>query len=198
VSEENHVRKTVIATTALLCLVSAAQAAPSATPSSYDVEILVFENKRPDLDGGEVWRHPNTQLLVSEVTSAGVAEIPATGDTGLSSASALLAQDGNYRVLAHYRWSQVPEARSATPPMRIRSADQSLDGVVRFYLSRFLHVDVNLAFADGKLNLAANDIPEPATIYRLTEHRRVKTQEYQYFDHPKFGALVRVTQAGKP
>jgi len=29
--------------------------------------------------------------------------------------------------------------------------------------------------------------------YRLTEARRVKSSETYYFDHPKFGALVRVS-----
>ena len=69
---------------------------------------------------------------------------------------------------------------------------------MRFYLSRFLHVDVNLAFTDSKLDLTADPAPGTATMYRLSEHRRVKTQEYHYFDHPKFGALLRVTQVGKP
>lgn len=197
-NEEIHVRNTIITITALSCLVSVAQAAPSVTPGSYDVEIVVFENKRPDLDGGEVWLRPNIQLLASEVTAATEAAPPATDEGGMATASALLSQDGNYRVLAHYRWNQVPEARSATPPVRIRSADRSLDGVVRFYLSRFLHIDVNLAFADGRLDLTADAAPGAATIYRLSEHRRVKTQDYHYIDHPKFGALVRVTQAGKP
>lgn len=191
-------RNTVIAIMALSCLVSVAQAAPATAPSSYDVEIVVFENKRPDLDGGEIWLQPNTQLLASEVKSATATEPPTPEEAGLASAAGLLAQDGSYRILAHYRWNQVPEARSATPPVRIRSADQSLDGVVRFYLSRFLHVDVNLAFADSKLDLTNDASPGSGTIYRLSEHRRVKTQEYHYFDHPKFGALVRVTQAGKP
>lgn len=188
----------IIAITALTCLSSAAQAAPSATPSSYDVEILVFENKRPDLDGGEIWRQSNTQSLLNELTTAASAESSDVEEAGLAAASRQLTQDGSYRILAHYRWSQTPEARAATQAMRIRSEDQSLDGVVRFYLSRFLHVDVNLAFANGKLDLAANPVPESGAIYRISEHRRVKTQEYNYFDHPKFGALVRVTQAGKP
>jgi hypothetical protein len=192
------VRITVTAIAALACLTSMAQAAPGTTTNSYDVEILVFENKRPDLDGGEVWLRPNTQLLTREVATAAVAAAPSADEAGLMSASRLLSQDGSYRVLAHYRWNQIPEARASSQAMRIRSEDKSLDGVVRFYLSRFLHIDMNLAFTDGKLDLAASAAPESAAIYRISEHRRVKTQEYNYFDHPKFGALVRVTATGKP
>jgi hypothetical protein len=32
-------------------------------------------------------------------------------------------------------------------------------------------------------------------VYRLNERRRVKLSETHYFDHPKFGALVRVSPA---
>jgi hypothetical protein len=174
-------------------------AAAAGTPSSYDVEVLVFENKRAELDGGEVWMPANYQKLITEIGAARTTDT-LEGDGGYSISTAALTKDGTYRLLAHLRWTQTPEARSATPPVRIRSADQSLDGVVRFYISRFLHVDLNLAFSESKLELA--DAPATqvgaAPIFRLTEHRRIKTQEYHYFDHPKFGALVRVTQSGKP
>jgi hypothetical protein len=32
-------------------------------------------------------------------------------------------------------------------------------------------------------------------VYRLNESRRIKVSETHYFDHPKFGALVRVSPA---
>jgi hypothetical protein len=30
-------------------------------------------------------------------------------------------------------------------------------------------------------------------VYRISERRRVRNLEINYFDHPKFGALVQVT-----
>jgi len=73
--------------------------------------------------------------------------------------------------------------------VRIRGGDNTLDGTLKFYLSRFLHVDVNLALsADG------NPSDQP---YRIVDHRRIKTQEINYFDHPKFGILLKVVQIGK-
>lgn len=171
--------------------------APAAAPSSYDVEIVVFENKRPDLDGGEMWTTPNLQTLIADITASATAEDPIV-DGGLTSSATVLAKDGTRRLLAHQRWTQTPEARSATQPVRIRSSDQTLDGVMHFYLSRFLHVDLNLVYSDSKLDLPGTVPAGATTVYRLSEHRRVKTQEFHYFDHPKLGAVVRITQTAKP
>lgn len=178
---------------AIICLVfGVSSAASAAAPSNYNVEIVVFENQMPELEGGENLAGNRPRDLVADLA---IAELPAapTGEGELAAVVQALEKDTHYRILAHQQWTQTAEAKSATKPVRISDAGQKLDGVFRFYLSRFLHVEMNLVLQDGA---AIN--PGDTPVYRLQEHRRVRTQELHYFDHPKFGALVRVTAAAKP
>ena len=74
--------------------------------------------------------------------------------------------------------------------------ESGLDGSLRFYLSRFLILDLNLALREMQSGGIFSGVSEKnATIYRLNEPRRIKVSETHYFDHPKFGALVRVSPA---
>lgn len=167
-------------------------AVSAAAPSSYNVEVVVFQNQMPELEGGENLASNRPRDLAADLA---IAEPPAAvpDESELSAIVQALEKDTRYRILTHQRWTQTAEAKSATRPVRISDAGQKLDGVFRFYLSRFLHVEMNLVLQDG-----ASPNPGETPVYRLQEHRRVRTQELHYFDHPKFGVLVRVTPAAKP
>ena len=77
-------------------------------------------------------------------------------------------------------------------------------GTVRVHLSRFLHITLDLTY-----QASAGGAPTPASIdgldeivvgpkYRLTATRSARSGELHYFDHPAFGALVRVTPVPEP
>lgn len=168
----------------------AAFAAAPTTPSTYEVEVLVFENRLPDLDGNEQWGAPRG--TTQEATDAIVlGTVPTVSD--LAAVAAALQNDPRYRLLTHRRWVQAADNKPASAPVLMRTDNREIDGHVRFYMSRFLHVEVNLAFQPQVAVLGGIE-PTPAP-YRLSEQRRVKSQELHYFDHPKFGALVRITPA---
>jgi hypothetical protein len=177
---------------------AATQAAWAVTPvpaAQYEIEVLVFENRLPELEGGELWvNEPRIdRALLDEAVTMGT---QSPSDAALSRAAALLEKDGHYRVLAHLRWQQTAEAKSATKPVRIRGLDPALDGALRFYLSRFLHVDLALLWRP-LTKIEPGMAPPPTAAYWIDEHRRVRTKTLHYFDHPKFGALVRIVQLGK-
>lgn len=176
----------------LLSLVAAgaATAAAPTAPSAYEVEVLVFENRLPDLDGNEQWGAG--RATAQDATDAIVLGSAPTG-SDLASVAAALESDARYRLLSHRRWVQSADNKPASSPVLVRTDNREIDGYVRFYMSRFLHVEVNLAFQPQASTLGGVD-PAPMP-YRLSEQRRVKSQELHYFDHPKFGALVRVTPA---
>lgn len=148
----------------------------------------MFETKIPELEGSELWTTDRGRTAPPESTGI-AAPGAAVGDTALKNTMAALERDGHYRVLVHQRWRQAAEERSASKPVWLRNVDGQMEGSFRFYMSRFLHVDLDLVLRDAGGGTGMS--------YRLTEHRRVKTQELQYFDHPKMGVLVRITQAGK-
>jgi len=157
----------------------------SATDAAlYDVEVLVFENRDPGSDGGEAWKETTGEI--PGLDRAAIPEGLPAPDSALSRAVSALERGGRYRVLVHRRWQQAAEAKPEGMPLRLQSAGGELDGTLRFYSSRFLYIEMNLA------------LHGTGAVYPLTEHRRVRLKEIHYFDHPRIGALVRITAAEKP
>ena len=73
-------------------------------------------------------------------------------------------------------------------------------GSVRVYLSRFLHVSLDLAYQEAAVPELASAAPAGdlrevtfAHRYRLTTERQARSGELHYFDHPAFGVLVKIT-----
>lgn len=160
------------------------------TPNVYEVEVMVFDNRVPELEGGELWTPSNDKNVNAEMSDVVKIAETATADATLAAAATALEGSGRHHVLAHLTWRQTVEAKSASKPVQITGAAGELDGALRFYLSRFLLVDLNLNLRDA--SAVGNEPGKEAPVYRLNEHRRVKIAEVHYFDHPKFGALVRV------
>lgn len=168
--------------------------------NTYNVEVLVFATRLPLLDGDELWTRETANAVTPGSTDA-EAPSPAAPPGILAAASNELAKDGRFRILAYYSWIQAADAKSASKPVRLRGTQardaDELTGTMRLYLSRYLHLDLNLNYeektADGGLFGGGTGM----ITYRINEQRRVKSQETHYFDHPKFGALIRLTPLTK-
>jgi len=182
--------KQLIALFALL-FACTAQAATSST-NLYNVEVLVFENRMPSLEGGELWLQERVRPLPDDLLTAEVPGMPEDPESVISKAADELSRDNSYHVLLHGFWQQSAEAKADTKPVRLATADGTLDGLFRFYLSRFLHVDVDLQLREQGATPDA-----PPLLLRMREHRRIRTQDVHYFDHPRFGMLLRITPAEK-
>jgi hypothetical protein len=172
-----------------------ALAATAEKESTYEIEVVVFENRLPDLTGDELLVRDAAQARISGLENA-IAPDKAEGRPYLAPAiSGLLEQDGHYRVLTHLHWMQTVDAKSVAKPVRIASANPAeLEGSIRFYMSRHLHLDVNLLFRE---TVTAGGSEPNTAVYRLSEQRKVKSQETHYFDHPRLGVLVRVMPVEK-
>lgn len=173
----------------LLAPIGTVSAAAPPAASTYEIEVLVFENRLPDLEGNEQWTAGASKQ--EAVNPIALGATPATSD--LAKAATALQNDPRYRLLAHRRWIQAADGRSASSPVLVQTDNRELDGYVRFYMSRFLHVELSLALQPQ--GPALGSIEPALAPYRLTEQRRIRSQELHYFDHPKFGALVRVVPA---
>ena len=66
-------------------------------------------------------------------------------------------------------------------------ADYSIDGQVAFSKRKFSHLHVNM-------NLYRQNTEGETIIYRIAQQRQIEIGEWQYFDHPQFGVLAKVTQ----
>jgi hypothetical protein len=167
-------------------LTPALAAAPGASSANYEVEVLVFETQLPDLEGSELWTKAPKPVDATAITAE---QLAPTND--FNSMLTALHADNRFRVLLHMRWAQTAEAKSNGPPMQLATANDELSGTLKFYLSRFLHLELNVSL-QPQTN-AGVPVGENAPSYSISEQRRVKSNELNYFDHPKFGVLVRVS-----
>lgn len=187
------------ATLALIGIIygSMALAAPAEKEkeSTYEIEAVVFENRLPELVGDELLARDPAKTKIRGLENAVVPE-KIEGDSFLQpTITSLLEKDGQYRVLAYLRWVQTVDAKSIAKPMRVASVTpDELEGTIRFFMSRHLHLDINLVFRE---TVAASGNELTATVYQMNEQRKIKTQETHYFDHPRLGVLVRVMPVEK-
>ncbi len=104
-----------------------------------------------------------------------------------------------YRPLVHAGWIQpgLPEEQSV--PFDLASIGVTNPrGTIRVYLSRFLHVSLDLTYRDGAstaLPTTEDGLTEVtfAPRYHLVTERQARSGELHYFDHPAFGVLLKVT-----
>lgn len=128
-----------------------------------------------------------------------------------------------YEPIMHVGWIQPTYPQEETPPVELRllgDPPEGLDGSFTLYLSRYLHLVVDLAldapdspeaaiaaeepyytddptysFGDSRLQHDANIGRRAMPVrYRIQENRIVKNGELRYFDHPKFGVLAKITR----
>lgn len=129
-----------------------------------------------------------------------------------------------YIPLLHAGWVQTVQEEAVTqaiPLDAFTSLPGGLDGSVSLYMSRYLHLVMDLELdADWQLHadasesleqdavvveysdnrtgvnletLAPKELAQPRIHYRIVEDRKVKRNELHYFDHPKFGVIARIT-----
>ena len=123
-----------------------------------------------------------------------------------------------YQPLMHTGWIQPTLEKDDTEPLPLRRLGDPplrLNGAISLYLSRFLHLVVDLSlehktpqrmiatqervryYGDNQSRASLSFDPEfitPSIFYRIEEDRIVRNNELRYFDHPKFGVLARITR----
>ena len=126
-----------------------------------------------------------------------------------------------YETLMHFGWTQPAFPEEETPPIDLQlfgKPPPGLAGTLTLYLSRYLHLIVDLAldaptgfveetieeetvpsFGDDRLSYSDTyrEFVMPVR-FRIQEDRILKNGELRYFDHPKFGVLAKVTRIEEP
>lgn len=204
-------------------------AAPAPAIPQYQVEIIVFAHR--EFDAGEehfaqelvplrgrqndglrelpLYVEPNPPPIQADTPpGAAAVEDPlsirllAPDQLQLNSEYRRLSSLGAYRTLLHTGWVQ-----PGLPEDQAKPFDLTLAGVtnprgsVLVYLSRFLHVSLDISYEDGApatppaASTPGNELREIALPprYRLVTERQTRSGELHYFDHPAFGVLVKVT-----
>jgi hypothetical protein len=206
----------------------------------YTVELIVFRYAEDVAWGSEVFLpdEPEEELLepleealpeVGEVTVEPGEEPEPLPDSELvlleeedyqlTSAWEQLELLDAYEPLMHFGWTQAawPQEQTEAIPLALFAVPpEDLDGTLMLYLSRYLHlvVDLQLRAPDAAIDEAPEPqraygyngsgtdfgyeeqeqgLPQPV-YYRIQENRILRNGELRYYDHPKFGVLARVSR----
>jgi len=126
-----------------------------------------------------------------------------------------------YKTMMHFGWTQPTFPEEDTPAIELRllaEPPEGLAGTLTLYLSRYLHLVVDLAldapdefevevvdddsffsFGDARERYGDVHAFEPMPVrFRIQENRILKNGELRYFDHPKFGVLAKVMRVEEP
>ena len=183
---------------------------PPPVPDELAEEELVFgdnltpppvENEEAEPEDSEFVLHLEEELTMGDVASR-------------------LERLDVYRPVMHFAWTQVTRPEEETRPIDLRALaepPEGLEGSFTLYLSRYLHLVVDLSldqqpgfadpvaidepvsvYSDGRGG-ADYDALEPAPVrFRISEDRIFKSGDLRYFDHPKFGVLAKITRVEEP
>ncbi len=176
----------------------ASAASTTKPPDRYEVEVLVFQNCLDYLEGQELWTQDTVDKKLPGIDQARDSGARPDPNSDLSKAAEALEAGGDYLILTHRRWEQEAESRSTAKWMRMgnpNSFESDLIGTMRFYQGRYLHIELELLFRDRSVAMVSSTegVVALPQVYRISEQRRIRSLEVNYFDHPKFGALVQVT-----
>lgn len=189
-------------------ILKTAQAAPD--QPRYRIEVIVFKSLA-GLDNQEYWPSLQNKTALQDNDSA-TAGIEASGkivkhsdrpesNSELSETQQKLMDSGEYLILDYRTWYQYADARSQSPVTYYDSRYENighLKGQIQFYMSRFLHLNVDLGIVPEYFDTARTMIDTGAEgvdlrpVYSIQQSKRIKSGNYYYFDHPEFGVIVHI------
>ena len=128
----------------------------------------------------------------------------------------LAATGGRLRPILHQAWRQPVLKKDESIPVYLRSRNRGqrvsdragktfpeLEGTVRVSGKRYLHVHLDLLLrrpappnlrSDTQTgNAYANTYAHRYQAYRMTDHRRMRSERLHYIDHPLMGVLILAT-----
>ena len=97
-----------------------------------------------------------------------------------------MRRSAEYRPLAHFAWAMPAEWKGEAIPLRLSTLAAialPFSGLVSLEEDRFVQLTLDVRMPADQAGKGE---------YRLTERRRLRLGEVHYFDHPRFGVIVRL------
>ncbi|MEW4982239.1 MAG: CsiV family protein [Cycloclasticus sp.] len=176
----------------------------------YSVEYILFENKPLSNQALEPWTKQPFQMPVDAIALDALSEAKAFSPLNINqqqlhAVNERLERLSSYTPIAHGGWLQPLKEKEKRHAIQIiHQADNiQIEGILTFHRGRYLHLDVDLQLSDMipsaiEDDYLSNSIIQTSNLYRLTETRRIRTSETNYFDHPRFGVLTIVEKIDSP
>lgn len=201
----------------LMLTVPAAPVISAATQTPwFDVEVVVFSRDAGAAADSEIWpADPGTPVLDTarhlgtSATSNGRKTFPLLpqADWQLKPEAYSVSKRGRgLKLLLHKAWRQPVLSRRSPQPVLLRSSQRGrtgaplLQGTVNISVSRYLHLDMDLLLQGIRRNpIDGDDVLSGQTQnYRIQAHRRMRSGELHYIDHPLMGVLVLINRFHQP
>ena len=182
----------------LLCALPVYSAGPeNKEPRWYEIEMILFSRNQAGAGSTETW--PSDPGILDWD-----AALPANRYTVLPKSKWQLGAEeytlrktrGRLKPLIHLTWRQPVNSRKRARPVYLKSTRNIMDdtplmeGLAKISVGRYLHVD---------LDILLRSVPDEAEVYpggfkvhRFTDHRKMRSGEFHYIDHPKMGALIEI------
>ena len=172
--------------------------------TEYDFELIIFEDTSGRYANSEQW-----QYELPEPTAETATAKTATKDTnavlnmsqikgiGLNKYAKKLKAKKRYNVLVHKAWRQTGLADDAAIDMPIDSRKTSGDGnnihgSIKIVLGRYLHIYTDMIYQQPRKETAPTQYGQSQQYkeFPINFHRRMRSKELHYLDHPIVGILV--------
>jgi hypothetical protein len=197
--------------TALLSLfVLLLYAAQVSAATEYDFEIIIFEDKSSRYANSEQWQHelPESGTAMASparrtgMTADGEMNISKIKGVGLEKYARKLKTSKRYKVLVHKAWRQtgLSQKDAFSIPIDSRPAStaqagkgNNIHGTIKIVLGRYLHIYTDMIYQQPRKDAALSLRGEQARLYKeypIKSHRRMRSKELHYLDHPMVGILV--------
>lgn len=203
---------------ALLLALPAMVTAQSEETPWYDVELIVFSHSADSAGSTENWPDNELPLNLENTiepmpplqTESGLTAPYSTIDESewrLQDEFARIARThGRVEPLIHTAWRQPVMDRKQAQGLFLRSATElapgipKAEGVITVSVNRYLHVELDfLLWNLLSANTADGGLFQPLQkSYRFTSHRRMRSGELHYLDHPLMGALILISRYEAP
>ena len=179
----------------------------------YTVELIVFRYAEDIGSGGEIFVGEPLPVdsFPDETENEPLVELPTKplrlpdagfvrlrrSDFTMDDIMGRLERLRAYEPIMHFGWTQATFPADMTGDIALSSLTSppaGIDGTFKLYLSRFLHLVVDLRL-DAETNAGIDALaPAGPVRYHIEEDRIFRSGELRYFDHPKFGVLAKVTR----
>ncbi|HEV7432338.1 MAG TPA: hypothetical protein VGN77_04785 [Steroidobacteraceae bacterium] len=186
------VMRAAISVVALLAMTQAAplQAAAAAGTGAYQVEMVIF--RAVDAPAGEDLSVPAegrgfSHQIDSSATPPAVYRSLEAAQMQLGGVASRLRSSGTWRVLAHAGWVQGATDWPKHVGVTLEQLGinvPGLSGSVFVERGQFLHLGFDLHLGENPT-------------WSLSELRKIKFNEKNYFDHPGFGVIAIVSPAAR-
>jgi hypothetical protein len=196
----------------LVCSTSAGAA------TEYDIELIIFADNSGRYANSELWqrelethasisaeaqseptRKATTTRTTATETAPGITKIKGIG---LEPYARKLKASKRYKVLVHKAWRQpgLPKKEAIAIPIDTRAKStaaqqaSSIHGTIKVALARYLHVYADMIYQQPRKQPApvwAEGDASQYVQYPIQSHRRMRSKELHYIDHPLVGILVK-------